>query len=214
MGATETFIINSSGLAARGLAKGAAYALLEFANLKNVNVINGQVNPYDANIPPQNFDADTPLKKSALGTPIYTNLVIGKGSFVDNAGVTQSWEDIEIDNIIMSVTQQKKIVVTEIQGRDNDVKEYIGLHDYQIDIQGAIFGYYNNFPRDLTKDLKKALSSPQPLVFASWWLQLLDITTVVVFDFNMPQTAGEYSTQYFTATVKSDVPVEISITGK
>jgi hypothetical protein len=214
MPASEKFIIpKGNRLAAQGLATGAAFNLIRYFSLQNVSIKNAKKNPYTENIPPNNFDPDAVLKTSELGTPVYTNLVIGKGSFVDNQGVKQSWADIEIDHIILTVSQTKKIVVTEIQGKDNDVKEYIGLHDYQIDLQGSIPGHYKNYPRDKVKDLKTALASPQPLAFASWWLQNLGIDTVVIFNFNFPQTEGEYSTQYFSATAHSDVPVEVRITG-
>ena len=211
---TEKFKINffGDGLALQGAAVNGAYELLNYFGMKNVQVANGRQNPY-SNKTGTAPVSDPVLKTSLLGTPILTNLVIAAGNYVDANGVTQSWPDLEIDNIIMTVSQQKKIVVTEIQGRDNDVKEYIGLHDYQVDLKGGIFGSYNQFPKTDVNNLKKALASPQPLAFASWWLQNLYIDTVVVFAFNFPQTEGEYSSQYFTATVHSDVPTEILITG-
>lgn len=206
------YIVKGNGTNLQAAAIDGAEALIRFANLKNVKVINGQVNPYTSKINDSNVPDDY-IKVSALGTPIYSNLVIGAGSFVDNQGVTQSWSDITIDDILMTISQQKKIVVTEIQGKDNDVKEYIGMRDFQIDLTGAIFGGYNQYPAQAAKDLKTALSAPQPLVLASSWLQNFGITDAVVFTFEFPETEGEYSTQYFTAMLKSDVPVEVRITG-
>lgn len=185
--------------------------------IRNFNIIEtpiyGQVNPYlvgAKNIPPDR----AALKSSALNTPIYTNLIIDKGFYTDINGVRQSWDAIELDNIIITVSQNKRIVITEIQGRDGSVKEYIGLDDYVVNIQGAINGSYNTYPITQTKELKKALSSPNALSFASWWLQNLDINTVVIQSFEFPQTMGEYSTQYFTIQSLSDKDVEALIVGQ
>lgn len=187
-------------------------AIVANFGFERLSIARTNNNPYIGAFPVEATEDDV-IKTSQLGTPILSNLVIGAGSYVDANGVTQQWDDIELDTIILTVSQTKKIVETEIQGKDHEVKEYIGLRDYEIQLQGGIFGTQNSFPKDAVKALKKAMASPQPLAFASWWLQNLDIDTVVVYDFEMPETEGEYASQYFTATVKSDVPVEVNITG-
>lgn len=190
----------------------AVSALVSNFGLNSIAIARANNNPYIGAFPIGPAEDDI-IKTSDLGTPILSNLVIGAGSYVDANGVTQQWNDIELDTVILTVSQTKKIVETEIQGKDHEVKEYIGLKDYEIQLQGGIFGTQDAFPKDAVRALKKALASPQPLAFASWWLQNLDIDTVVVFTFDIPETEGEYASQYFTATVKSDVPVEVNITG-
>ena len=111
----------------------------------------------------------------------------------------------------MNVSQSKKIVTTEIQGRDGTVKEYIGLDDFQIQITGRLNGTYNVNPKERTRQLKTILSAGQPLEITSWYLQNLDITDIVVKDFNFGQTEGEYSTQYFTINALSDRRFEAKI---
>lgn len=168
-------------------------------------------NPYN-NIP-QGPVKDDYLngKKSVLGTPVLVNVVFGKGSFVDLNGITQSWGDIEINNIICVVDQQKKIVKTEIQGREGSVKEYLGLSDYTISFDGAFNGANGVYPINETKELKTMLIAPQPIEVACWWLQNLGIDTLVVEKFTFPQVKGEYSSQYFSINTISDKPVEARI---
>jgi hypothetical protein len=45
---------------------------------------------------------------------------------VGNTGFPRSSADLKIINVLFSLSKQKKIVKTEIQGRDGTIKEYIG----------------------------------------------------------------------------------------
>ena len=181
-----------------------ASELISFAQLRNVNIHNEQNSPYIIGV---GAVQDTPIATSKLGTPVYSNIIF-------NASVVGGWSDFVINDCLITVNQAKKIITTEIQGRDGTVKEYIGLDDYQIQIVGRLNGTYNVNPRSETKDLKTILDSGQPLAITSWWLQNLGITDVVVKDYNFPQTEGEYSTQYFSISAISDKQVEARITGQ
>jgi hypothetical protein len=85
------------------------------------------------------------------------------------------------------------------------------MDDFQVQITGRLNGSYNVNPKELTKQLKTILSAGQPLEITSWYLQNLDITDIVVKDFNFGQTEGEYSTQYFTINALSDKRFEAKI---
>ena len=183
------------------------------AGLQNVKIHDGQNSPYTIST---NGTGDVPTPKfiSPLGTVIYSNIIFNKGVVLEGNIVIDEWEDFRIDDCLIQVTQSKKIVTTEIQGKDGTVKEYIGMDDFQVNVTGRLQGGYNNNPKELTRQLKKILSAPQPLAITNWWLQNLDITDVVIVNFDFGQTEGEYSTQYFNFTALSDQPVEFRITGQ
>jgi hypothetical protein len=187
--------------------------LIEFATLNNVKVINGQDSPFIINAGEKQ---DEPIGVSKqLGTPIYSSLIFNKGKVLDQNGVEiDFWQDFEIQDCLITVTQSKKIVVTEIQGRDGTVKEYIGMGDFMINIVGRLNGKYNVNPKEDTKILNKILSSGAPLAVSNWYLQNLDINDIVVQDFEFPQIEGRYSTQYFTINAMSDRVVEAKITNQ
>jgi hypothetical protein len=188
----------------------AVYGLANFAGLNNIKIENAQNSPY---VIEQGGTQDIPLQKfvSKLGTVVYSNIIFNAGVILGENGVADTWDDFRIDDVLLNVSQSKKIITTEIQGRDGTVKEYIGLDDFQIQITGRLNGSYNVNPKELTRQLKIILSAGQPLEITSWYLQNLDITDIVVKDFNFGQAEGEYSTQYFTINAMSDKRFEAKI---
>jgi hypothetical protein len=186
------------------LKSNAVNGLLNFAGLSGLRVQDAKKSPYTIN---QGISQDVPSPKfiSKLNTIVYSNLIFNKSYDKDG---NLLWQDFQIDDILISVSQSKKIITTEIQGRDGTVKEYIGMDDFQISLTGRISGSYNVYEKELVAILKKILSSGQPLAVTSWYLQNLDIVNVVIKDFNFGQTEGEYSTQYFTISAISDNIVE------
>jgi hypothetical protein len=197
------------------VATSAVYGLANFAGINNIKIMDAQNSPYIKTEVQNGFvDGDVPTQKfiSKLGTVVYSNIIFNAGVILDEGGnQTDKWDDFRIDDVLLTVSQSKKIITTEIQGRNGTVKEYIGLDDFQIQITGRLNGTYNVNPKDLTRQLKLILSSGQPLEITSWYLQNLDITDIVVKDFNFGQTEGEYSTQYFTINALSDKRFEAKI---
>lgn len=193
------------------VASSAVFGLANFAGINNIKIMDAQNSPY---VVEESGAQDVPLQKfiSKLGTVVYSNIIFNAGSILDTNGViVDTWDDFRIDDVLLVISQSKKIITTEIQGRDGTVKEYIGMDDFQVQITGRLNGSYNVNPKELTKQLKTILSAGQPLEITSWYLQNLDITDIVVKDFNFGQTEGEYSTQYFTINALSDKRFEAKI---
>ena len=186
------------------VASSAVFGLANFAGINNIKIMDAQNSPY---VIEESGAQDVPLQKfvSKLGTVVYSNVIFNAGKILDTNGViVDTWDDFRIDDVLLVISQSKKIITTEIQGRDGTVKEYIGMDDFQVQITGRLNGSYNVNPKELTKQLKKILSAGQPLEITSWYLQNLDITDIVVKDFNFGQTEGEYSTLYFTINALSE----------
>lgn len=186
--------------------------LIQFAGLTNVKIHDESSNPFEV---PQTLNTDGARGISSIGTLVYSSILFNSGKVFDSNGALQyTWDDFEIQDCLLQVSQSKKIIVTEIQGRDGTVKEYIGMDDFQVQIIGRLNGDYGVNPKEDTATLKKILDAGQPLAVTSWWLQNLGITDIVVKDFNFAQTEGEYSTQYFSINAISDKVVESKITGQ
>ena len=189
-----------------------------YFGLENAVIKNG-VNPYMGE--PQGM-ADLPIGTSDLGTPYYSDLTIKKGSYTDNNNNTQQFSGMQLVTVIMTVNQSKNIITTAIQGMDGTVKEYIGMGDYDVTINGIItptqqVGTANVpangvYPKNNVTILKRILDAPVPLQVTSWYLQMLGIYSLVVKDYNIPQIQGGYSQQPFTIHALSDKPIEIQIT--
>lgn len=146
-------------------------------------------------------------RKSRLGTLIFSDLQFAPVNFPD--GLTNH---IPIDTALFSVNQAKNIVVTNIQGRDGSIKEYMGLSDYNINIKGTICGENGVYPQDAVDNLIKFLEYNQSLGITSSYLNnVFNIQEIVVVKYDLPQMEGGQSYQKFELDCLSDKPVEILI---
>jgi hypothetical protein len=171
-------------------------------------------NPYDGAIPAA-LTPDSPLYMSILGTPIFSDITLGDftnagaNTFTDNNGVRRSFRPMTFATVLMTINQVKNIEKTTIQGRDGTIKEYIGMGDFAVTINGILPGSNGVYPRDDVAALQAILAAPVALVATSWWLQLFNIHYLVVDDFDVPQLPGEQSQQSFSIHCSSDALQEI-----
>lgn len=154
----------------------------------------------------QNFTVGTPLYKSMLGTPVYSDLDISAGNYNIN-GLVVAFNRIRLPKVLFTVTQDKNIVMTKVSGRNGTVKEYIGLDDFSIEIEGMIFGSNTNYPGLDVSNLVNMLNSNQTLQVNSWFLKQFGITDMVIKKYSLPQVEGEISQQKFSIDALSDTPV-------
>jgi hypothetical protein len=125
--------------------------------------------------------------------------------------VYKSWPQLRYEAVLITVNQAKKIVKTEIQGREGTVKEYIGMDDYAVQVNGVITASNGRHPATEISDLKKMLDAPIPIGVACAYLQNLNIMSMVVESYELGQQPGGYSYQQFSITFVSDVPQELRL---
>jgi len=155
---------------------------------------------------------DQELYKSVLGTPVYANIQFLSDSYETKVkGQFRDTPALTYDAVLLTVSQAKKIIRTEIQGRDGTVKEYIGMDDYQIQINGIISGKNGHYPIDEVAFLKQILDAPIPIPVASTYLNNLGINSIVIDSYELAQEAGGYSYQTFSISAISDVPQELRL---
>jgi hypothetical protein len=190
-------------------------ALIRAFNLRNVVVPDARGNNFDTTVKAAVYkEGDTPLHTSALGTPVFADLTLKGGSYIDNiTGNKVTFADVQFDAVLITVDFAARIVKTEIQGRNGTVKEYIGEDDAKISIQGVICGWNGHYPNLEVNALNEWRKAPIAKAAVSTFLQNLGIQSLVVEDFSLPQIAGGYSYQTFTINCISDVPVELKILG-
>ena len=114
-------------------------------------------------------------------------------------------ERLTIDNAIVSVSQQKQIVTTQVVGRRGTVKEYISDGDYAVNISVGIQPIEDGtikdeYPIDGVRELRKFLTESESLRVQSTFLDLWEITRIVVKSFNATQaTSSNYQQVQITA---------------
>lgn len=157
---------------------------------------------------PQTKDQDAPIRKSLLGTGVFSDLNFGPAPIINGV---QLPEFIPLDCVLFTVNQTKNIVKTIIQGRNGSVKEYISDGDFSINIKIAISGDYGVYPQEQMENLLTYLNAPGALPINSKFLQTLGIYNVVVESYDVNQKEGHYSTQLVDIKAVSDFPVILAI---
>jgi hypothetical protein len=134
------------------------------------------------------------------------------GSYETNiAGQVVTFPPIELKTALISVAQAKKIIRTEIQGRDGTVKEYIGMDDYSVNVSGVLTGTATIRPVDDVLNLKKMLDAPIAIDVVCKHLQDLGIHQLIVESYELPQDAGGEMYQSFNINFISEQPTELRI---
>ena len=156
---------------------------------------------------------DKPLYNSELNTPVYTNIEFLPDTYETNTkGKFLTTPQMRFDAILLTVSQAKKIIKTEIQGRNGTVKEYIGMDDFHVQINGIITGPNGHYPIETVSFLKQILDAPIPIPVASTYLNNLGIHSLVIDSYDLAQEAGGYSYQTFSISCISDIQQEIRLT--
>lgn len=179
-------------------------------SLDGNNSTGSDRNKYEDKIPAA-AAKDVALYMSSLGTPVIADVTLKGSTYTNNDGKQITTQDITLITVLVNVSQTKKIITTEIQGRDGTVKEYIGMDDYSISINGILTGSNGQFPLNEFLLLKELCKAPVALAVVSRYLQNLDIYNLVIKEYNFDQEAGGASKQNFSLNCISDVPVELQI---
>jgi hypothetical protein len=168
-------------------------------------------NPYENKIA-QGPTPDPSLYLSPLGTPVVADITFMGGAYTDDeTGRLITFPTLTLITVLITASQPKRIIKTEIQGRNGTVKEYVGMDDWQLTINGILTGPNGIFPVEDMVDLRNIFKAPVTIPVVSRYLQMLEIFSIVVQDFTFDQEPGGYSKQNFTLNCISDVPVELII---
>lgn len=186
-------------------------AFLRKMNVPTSTPVIKNDNPYIGRIP-EGVLPDPAMYMSSLGTPVVADIVFQGGTYTDDqTGKQITFDEITLATVLVTVSQPKRVIRTEIQGRNGSVKEYIGMDDYQVTINGIITGTNGTFPFQEVAALHNVLKAPITLPVVSAYLQLFDIFNLVIIDFSFDQEPGGYSKQSFVINAISDAPVELII---
>jgi hypothetical protein len=159
------------------------------------------------------LDNDGNRVVSYLGTPVFSNLEVPEGKYINLQGEEISYEALRVDTVLFDVSQSRNIVTTEIQGRNGTIKEYISDGDFSVNINGLIVSQDANvYPEDEVTRLVEILKVQDTVPIASRFLNdVFNITNVVVVGYSFPQPEGTPNTQPFSIQCLSNDPIELEI---
>lgn len=119
-------------------------------------------------------------------------------------------EDLLLRNAIVTVSQSRKIVTTDVQGLDGTVKEYINNGDYELTVQGTLALPGQNFPKDMINELRAYMEARQSIPIISSYLNSMQVYDIVITSWNL-QWAGFINAIPYKFTALSDKPIELTI---
>jgi len=175
---------------------------------------NNFFSPYGGSI--ETFNINEGNATSYLGTPIYMPVSFEKVRWltVDDDG-KKVWKKLPgIDlppSTIIDFSQAKKIVRTEIAGRDGTVKEYIGMDDWSVRIRGVAVNEENVYeaPENMIRTLNEYKAAPVKFGIINDMCTWLGVYDVVVENIDFPALEGFPGVQPFTIDCISDFAFEV-----
>lgn len=156
---------------------------------------------------------DDPDATSALGTPIYGQLILGRNdgelnTYTDAQGNAGYYRTMILDCALVDVDFNSKVVITNIQGLKTSIKEFISSGDNDITITGIYNSTPNVAPKEFILNLNALFSAPVPIPVYHYKLELLNINYIVIMPgTSMPSMEGGYATQTFTIKAITDSPM-------
>jgi len=180
------------------------------------NVVVGKISDAKSQIMRGNAvvnESDEQLRRSQLGTPIYTEVVIKKTSDTTvTSGQFSGNGFLRFDSCIVTINQQRNIIKTPIQGRNGTVKEYISDGDYSISLKGSIFGDRpDKAPNQIMNDIYNLFVEPNELWIESNFIQYFGVQYVVIENYTITQVEGSRSRIDIDIQMISDLPIELEL---
>jgi hypothetical protein len=145
------------------------------------------------------------LYRSAINTPVYSDLSINGGSYNLN-GINYSFDDINEPSAVFRVSHKKIIVKNYVNTRPGSIKEFITPDDFVIEC-GILLNGSNLLYPDAVSNFIVMLESNQSIEINSWFLQQFGITDIVIEEYDMPQAKGNLNNQGIFIKMLSDSPL-------
>ena len=147
---------------------------------------------------------------SIFGLPVWDTLRL---YYVDPVNIPDIFS-FKFPIVLMTVTNQKNIVVTPITGMDGTIKEYISNSDVKISLKCAIVGNgVDYYPGKKIKELSAILDVKDTIkVYSTILNDYMGIHNVVVTGYNFTQQEeGMRNVQYVEIDLISDNPEQYDV---
>lgn len=159
-------------------------------------------------VPGQDFEE--PIGTSALGTPIYDDITFPAGQYINLFGDLIAFDEVRLENVLITANRSKRIIKTPVQGRDGTVKEYISAGDTIISVSGQINSVDNTFPELQMFNLRSLMDANASLSVVSTYLNDgLNIGHVVIDSDTYRQIRGSRNSIDISFQALSDVSVDL-----
>lgn len=159
-------------------------------------------------VPDQPFDE--PIGTSPLGTPIYDDVTFPEGQYVDLFGQVIAYDEVRLQNVLITANRSKRVIKTPVQGRNGTIKEYIAAGDYVITVSGQIVSESNTFPDFELQNLNALMDANAAVsVVSSFLNEGLSVGHIVIEGDTYRQVRGSQNSVDISFQAVSDVSIDI-----
>jgi hypothetical protein len=187
--------------------------------VSGISALNGRANVVRYEVPeenalqakPQHDLYGVPLPPDFEGTGLLGLPVFTRIDFLAPAG----WVRLSLLDPIVEIARQKNIVVTDIQGGDGTVKEFISTGDYAVTIRGILASdpmdgqHARRYPTREVQALQEIIDLNEAVPVSGRLFKLFGIRNLVVRDHNWPPLPGFTNLQAYELRCLSDKPIEL-----
>lgn len=137
--------------------------------------------------------------KSFIGTPIHLPLTIN-GYLLPNEP-------------LVTITMNKKIIETELDGNDGTFKEEFSLGDYDVNIKGILIDENNpdQLPESQIRQLRDVLETRGSVKVSNTLLSFFNIDRLAIYSCSFPEYAGSMEMVPYEITCKSDKEFDLEL---
>jgi len=138
-------------------------------------------------------------EKSQFGFPVFLPLTLKGGGL-----------EFFFESAIVDINRTKNIVITEAEGLDNSVKEFIGNGDFNISVTGFLSENTASYPLDQLTEFNQLMELKIPLQVESPKLNALNIFEMVVTGYGTPPSEFVNLQPYYFNNI-DEKPAELTI---
>ncbi|MDR2131022.1 MAG: DUF6046 domain-containing protein [Odoribacteraceae bacterium] len=142
----------------------------------------------------------------------------GRHALTELALRKEDGETLVINDAVVSVTREKRVVRTALVGLDGTIKEYVSNGDHEVSIAIGIVAVdaggriTDEYPEEGIREVKKFLDENRAIEASSVFLSIFGIERLVVTRFSLVQSTGS-NRQTIEVRALSDEDYVIKSTG-
>lgn len=186
--------------------------IIKFVVSRNNQKVGGESKDISVNDTTRNTELQ---QRSQLGTVKFGQFIIKTSEDVqigDSRTFFQNGQGYAIlESAVGSISQDRNIITTPIQGRNGTVKEYISDGDFVIEVTGKIVDTQSKFPDDQVQDIANIFKVPNEIIIVNSFLYNFDIKNVVIKSYKISQVEGYDNMYEISFTMLSDDPIELKL---
>ncbi len=148
------------------------------------------------------FEAETPAYSPDTafdGLPIYQALLLEQ--------VEGTSGDLLLDSAIVNINRKRRVVVTELQGYDHSVKEFINNGDWSIEVTGVLANKGVGYPKSKVTEMNSFMQAKQAIPIIHEVLNKLGIYSIVVTDYSFPNTPFQNIQAYSFSALSDEATI-------